>query len=119
VKLLADECCPGRLVQALRDEGFDVVYVFEAARGATDAQVADMAIAESRIVLTADYDFGEMAVREKLAMPGVIIIAPWHEPIIERIARVRQVLTTPGIEFAGRLTIIGRERVRFRPLSAD
>jgi len=119
VKLLADECCPARIVRALRDVGFDVIYIFETARGSSDEQVASMAIAENRIILSADYDFGEMAVRDRAPLPGVIIIAAWREPIVERIARVIQAMTTPGAEFAGRLTIIERDRVRFRPLAAN
>jgi len=118
VKLLADECCPARIFHALRDGGFDVTYIFETARGSSDTQVASMAIAENRIILTADYDFGEMVVRDRVPLPGVIIIAPWQEPIAERTARVVQALTTPGAEFAGRLTIIARDRVRLRPLTA-
>ena len=118
MNLLADECCPARIVHALRDGGFDVIYIFETARGSSDAQVANIAIAENRIILSADYDFGEMAVRDKVPLLGVIIIAPWREPITERIARVIRTLTTPGAEFAGRLTIIARDRVRFRPLTA-
>lgn len=39
MKLLADECCDAGLVKALRDEGYDVTYVLESMRGASDIEV--------------------------------------------------------------------------------
>jgi predicted nuclease of predicted toxin-antitoxin system len=117
VKLLADECCPRQIANALRDHGLDVRLVADTDKRAPDAQVAAMAVAENRIVLTADYDFGEMAVRDRLPLPGVIIIAPGRESIAERVARVLQVIAGSDAQFEGKLTIIGMTRVRFRPLS--
>jgi predicted nuclease of predicted toxin-antitoxin system len=116
VKFLADECCPRQISDALRNQGHDVRCVGDTDRRAPDQQVAEMASAENRIILTADYDFGEMAVRDRIPLPGVIIIAPGREAIAERVARVLDVTSEPGAQFDGRLTIIGMTRVRFRPL---
>ena len=33
MKFLADECCDRDLVRALREEGYDVLYILEAKRG--------------------------------------------------------------------------------------
>ena len=116
MKFLADECCPRQISDALRRHGHDVRCVADTDKRAPDLQVAEMASAENRIVLTADYDFGEMAIRDRIPLPGVIIIAPGREAIAERCARVLSVISEPNAQFEGRLTIIGTTRVRFRPL---
>ncbi len=39
MRFLADECCDAALVDALRDDGHDVLYAIEALRGATDDDI--------------------------------------------------------------------------------
>jgi hypothetical protein len=51
VKFLADECCDGLLVSGLRQDGHDVLFVMESARGADDETVLRMAADEQRILL--------------------------------------------------------------------
>ena len=34
------------------------------------------ALVENRIIVTADYDFGEIAIRHRRVMPGVVLLAP-------------------------------------------
>ena len=36
MKFLADECCDAALVNALREDGYDVLYAVESLRGARD-----------------------------------------------------------------------------------
>ena len=42
MKFLVDECCDRGLVEALRNEGYDVLYVLESKRGATDNNVFEL-----------------------------------------------------------------------------
>ena len=39
MRFLADECCDAALVDALRDDGHDVLYAVESLRGATDDEI--------------------------------------------------------------------------------
>jgi predicted nuclease of predicted toxin-antitoxin system len=61
MRLLADENISGSVVQALRDRGHDVLAVNESMRGAEDTAILSQAQAESRLVITQDKDFGELA----------------------------------------------------------
>ena len=60
MKFLADECCDRDLVGALRNAGYDVLYVLELKPGATDDEVLALAFDQRRILLTEDKDFGEL-----------------------------------------------------------
>lgn len=74
MKFLADECCSASLVQNLRDEGHDVVYIMELHPSATDKEVLEKAYLEKRILITEDKDFGELVLRLKKKTHGVILL---------------------------------------------
>jgi excisionase family DNA binding protein len=61
---LANENIPGVAVSALAADGHDVVWVRTVAPGAPDVEVLAWAARESRILLTFDKDFGELAQNE-------------------------------------------------------
>jgi predicted nuclease of predicted toxin-antitoxin system len=52
MKLLTDECCDVALVEALRADGHDVLYVLESLRGALDEEVITCAYSEDRLLIT-------------------------------------------------------------------
>ena len=72
--LLANENFPGVAVTALRQLGNDVAWIREDSPGLTDIQVLDRANRDSRILITFDKDFGELAFRYGLpASCGIIL----------------------------------------------
>ena len=86
-KLLADENIPRAVIIALREKGYDVVSVWEIGPGMSDEEVVELAIKESRIIVTFDKDFGRIALL-KPGAPGIILlrIPPLNPPyIVERL----------------------------------
>jgi len=74
MKLILNENMPATVVQLLRDRGHDVLAVKETLRGEDDPTILARAQAETRIVVTQDKDFGELAFRRGLpAQCGVIL----------------------------------------------
>jgi predicted nuclease of predicted toxin-antitoxin system len=75
--LLADENIHPRVVESLRDQGKDVVTVVDAGLGGkADADVLSFAVAQGRVVLTHDSDFGALAVRAASQFPGIVYLRP-------------------------------------------
>jgi predicted nuclease of predicted toxin-antitoxin system len=74
MKLLADEGIDKPIVDALRNAGFDVVYILESSPSVKDDFILSLANSEKRIVITQDKDFGELVFRLKQAHYGVILI---------------------------------------------
>ena len=62
-RFLADENFLGDAVTALREAGHDIAWIRTDAPGSTDRQVLTRAVAERRILLTFDKDFGDLAYR--------------------------------------------------------
>ena len=61
MRLCANENVPGDCVAALRQRGHDVRWIREVAGGSGDDAVLVRAQAESRVLITFDKDFGELA----------------------------------------------------------
>ena len=63
MRFLANENFPGDAVTALKSAKHDIVWVRTAAAGSKDEDVLAWAERESRVLLTFDKDFGELAWR--------------------------------------------------------
>ena len=75
MRLLIDEDIPRGMAEALRRLGHDVVHVRADAPGSTDEQVLARAMAEGRVLVTADKDFGDLAFGAgRAAGSGVILL---------------------------------------------
>jgi predicted nuclease of predicted toxin-antitoxin system len=71
---LANENFPAEAVEALRTCGHDVAWVRADAPGSSDRQVLDRAVAEDRLLISFDKDFGELAFRAGLpASCGIVL----------------------------------------------
>jgi len=74
MRFLADECCDFAAVRALRAHGHDVLAVGEYQERSEDKDVMARAMAENRILLTEDKDFGWLVYAGRMDSPGVILI---------------------------------------------
>jgi predicted nuclease of predicted toxin-antitoxin system len=75
MRLLADENFPKPIVEALRNDGHDVLWARTDLAGTSDVALLDLAESAARIVLTLDKDFWQIAVqrRSPLAQSGVVL----------------------------------------------
>ena len=60
MKFLIDESVEKPIVDWLRDQKYDVIYITEKSPAITDEEVIKIANSESRILITNDKDFGEL-----------------------------------------------------------
>jgi len=74
VRFLADESCDYAVVTALRAAGHDVSAVIEVQPGAEDEHVLALSRFETRVLLTEDKDFGNLAYAGRQETSGVILI---------------------------------------------
>ena len=72
MRFLADESCDFAVVRALRAAGHDVSTVSDVTPGAEDHIVAALADSESRVLLTEDKDFGQLAYASGHSTSGVV-----------------------------------------------
>ncbi len=111
-KLLADENVPLKAVEVLREKGVDVVSVTELSPGLKDREVLDLAGREGRIVVTFDKDFGELVVRERASVKGLILLRFVPRSPQQAAEKIRQVLRS-GIPLENHLIVVREHIVRF------
>jgi predicted nuclease of predicted toxin-antitoxin system len=116
VRWLADECVDAELVLHLRAIGHDVIYIAEITPAINDAALITRASAEDRLLLTEDKDFGDLVVRQRRSVPGVILlrIDPARHELKKR--RLMAVIERFGEKLHGRYTVVDEARIRTRPL---
>jgi predicted nuclease of predicted toxin-antitoxin system len=116
MRLLADECVAGTIVERLRSDGFDIVRASDVVAAASDEQVLATAHQDGRVLITADQDFGELAVRFGLPSVGIVNLA-----LGELSARTCADITAAALHnfedrIIGNLVTVEPGRVRIRPL---
>jgi predicted nuclease of predicted toxin-antitoxin system len=114
---LADECCDADLVEDLRRDGYDVTYVVESMRGASDTAGLHRAQAEERLLLTEDKDFGELVYRLRRSVPGIILLRfdAAHREL--KFPRLRTLLERKSDQLEGAFVVLDPDRARIRPLA--
>ncbi len=116
MKFLADECCDAALVDALRWDDHDVLYVIESLRGAADADILARAFSERRILLTEDKDFGELVYRLRQPAHGVVLLRFDVTDRALKIPRMRHLLTQEAERLPGAFVVLEADKIRIRPL---
>ena len=74
MRFLADENVSYHVVEQLRNAGFDVMATSLANPGASDSDVLATARRDGRILITEDRDFGELVVRQRLEIQGIVLL---------------------------------------------
>ena len=115
-KFLVDESCPRAVVLALREAGHDAIYAAETNRRASDPDLVALADAEDRVIVTEDFDFGELLIRRQLKARGAIILYMPKSSPQQRAARLMIAISLAGVAFSDFLTIVSADRVRQRQL---
>ena len=116
MKFLADECCDHGLVEAMRQSGYDVLFVLEAKPRATDDDVLALAFNERRILITEDKDFGELVYRLKKPAHGIILMRIDVKNRSGKWPRLKKLLDSYGERCTGRFVAVDENKFRFRPL---
>ena len=116
MNLLADESVDRQIVERLRQEGHQVMYVAETEPSVSDNIVFDGANEESALLITGDKDFGEIVFREgRLGSGGVVLLRLAGLPAQIRAEIVSDVFRERGSEFPNNFSVVAPGKVRIRP----
>jgi Domain of unknown function (DUF5615) len=111
-RFLADENVPAETIEAVRHAGFDMAWVHERAPGAADDVVLAMALADSRVLITFDKDFGNLAFRRgNDAVCGIILCRPrLRSPAY--LAEFLVAILGESIDWTGHFSVAREGRIR-------
>jgi predicted nuclease of predicted toxin-antitoxin system len=115
-RLLADANVPAAVVAALREQGHDVAWILEDAPGSPDFEVLARAQRESRVAVTFDKDFGELAFRRGLAASVGVVLFRITLPSPDHAVRVAVAAFASRTDWAGQFAVVEDDRIRLRAL---
>lgn len=116
MRLLANENFPGAAVEALREAGHDVAWVRTDSPGISDREVLAAAVAATRILLTFDKDFGELAFRSRIPSACGVILFRLQTRNLDQITRTAIAALASRADWAGHFSVVEDDRVRMTPL---
>lgn len=116
MRFLVDECCPKAVTEKLRAAGHDVLSVSESMSGVSDAQLQEAAVSQRRVIISEDFDFGELLIRDRQASVGAVILYMPNLRPEARAQRLIKVLEDESLGFENMVSIIEERRVRQRPI---
>jgi predicted nuclease of predicted toxin-antitoxin system len=112
---LADESVDRVVVSALRAAGYETTYVAEDRPGLTDSAVLDTAIAENRILITADKDFGDLVFRQARRPLGVLLLRLAGLSPTRKGALVVAYVRAYSRQLRGAFAVVSPGGIRIRP----
>jgi len=118
MNLLADESVEQEVVERLRADGHDTVYVAELSPSIADDQVLDEANARSALLVTADKDFGELVYRLGRIHAGVVLTRLAGLSPSAKADAVSELFRDHAAELPGVFCVIAPGSIRIRRPSA-
>lgn len=115
MNLLADESVERQIVERLRLDGHEVLYVAEMEPSIGDDVVLERANEKAALLVTGDKDFGELVFRDKRLTAGGVTLLRLAGLSAERKAEiVSDAFREHEAEFPNHFSVISPGRIRIR-----
>jgi len=118
LRWLADENFPVPAFRALAQAGWDITHIGFFAGGAPDTAVLHYAIAENRVILTFDSDYGTLIFKDGYRPPGVVYFR-LTDYLPEEPAELLIAMLAVQWPFAGNFCVLDNDARRIRPIPAE
>ena len=113
MQFLVDECTGPKW---LREQGHDVVSVYDESPGLDDNHIIQKASTDNRILITNDKDFGEKIFRERQMHKGVIFLRLEDERAANKIAVLQKILKNYPDQIVAHFIVATETKVRIIPV---
>ena len=113
-RLLADENIPARAIEALRVAGLDVLSIREHSPGISDDEVLRLAVAQARVIVTFDRDYGELIFGQGRTPPPSLIYFRTFPPESPEVCTTVLAMLVDPEPIDGAMVIVSRQGVRRR-----
>ena len=115
MRFLANENIPRASISRIRSEGYDIKAVGTDHAGVSDREVIQLSLAENRIILTLDKDYGELIYKHGFRpLPGVIYFRLKEISPESPGKMLTGLLKESRLIFAGKFTVIDTNGIRQR-----
>jgi predicted nuclease of predicted toxin-antitoxin system len=115
VNFLADESVERQIVDRLRQDGHNVLYVAETDAGISDQFVLNWANENFATLITSDKDFGDLVFRDKLfSTKGIILVRLAGLSSLRKAEILSELISSYGEDLWDKVAVVTPGRIRFR-----
>ncbi len=115
MNLLVDESVDRQIVERLRQDGHNVLYIAEAEPSISDNTVFDRANEKAALLVTGDKDFGELVFKEnRLISDGVVLLRLAGLSAEKKSEIVSDAFGKHATEFPHHFSVIASGKIRIR-----
>ena len=115
MRFVADEGVERFVVDRLRADGHEVLYILEAGPGLVDTEVLALAVRVRAVLITSDKEFGELVFRQRKAMGGVLLLRIMGLSSEDKLELVSSVVREHGKRLSGAFSVLSPRAIRIRP----
>ncbi len=114
MRVLLDTCVWGGVRKALSDAGYDVIWAGDWPVDPGDEEILERARLETRVLVTLDKDFGELAIVHQLPHCGIVRLVAMSTS--RQVEMCLAVLSRYASQLeAGGIVTVDTHRIRIRP----
>jgi predicted nuclease of predicted toxin-antitoxin system len=114
VKVLVDVSTGQAVAMALAGLGHDVISVRDRDPRMADPDILAWAVAEQRLVVTMDKDFGELVYRSGQPHAGVLLLRLESDHTAEKVRIVTEIFNNHASELPGHFSVYQSGHMRIR-----
>ena len=114
MKFLVDIGVGKKVEKWLQEKGYDVKSVRDINPGAKDSEVLHLAVAENRMVITMDKDFGELVYNSGKTHSGVLILRLEDANGAQKIMTLQKILSEHADKMENKFCVFQHGRLRIK-----
>ena len=114
MKFLFDVGVGRKAKQFLVAQGYDVKAVRDLDPRLPDSDILEIAVAETRLVVTMDKDFGELVYRSRRAHAGVLLLRLEAATGDEKVTVIKTLIENYADEISGMFAVYANGKLRIR-----
>jgi len=115
IRFLVDVGVSKKVEDWLSENGYDVKSARKINPRAKDSEILQLAVSESRLVITMDKGFGELVYNSGMKHSGVLILRLEDADAEEKANVVRKILNDYGDKILNKFCVFQDGRLRIRP----
>ena len=113
MKFLADANIESKVVQFLRNSGYDVKWVLEDNPFLSDEDILEISYKEKRILITNDKDFGELVYKDYRNTFSIILLRVEQNDVMVKIKIVENPITKHKDKIENKFSVANKNKIRF------
>jgi predicted nuclease of predicted toxin-antitoxin system len=116
LKFLADVNIEKDVVDFLKKQGFDVLWIPDYDCRLEDDDLLELANKEKRILITNDTDFGEIVFLQKKISKGIVLIRVKGQEVHIKLRVLRKLIKFHSDKLKNSFIVVSDRRIRIRPM---